>query len=722
MNLNSGRFWLKTLTYGVTLMFITMLTVVALVYINFDAERVKKQIESHFAAQQIVAHMSHAPKPSFWPSFGILIEELTLTPQNETAPLLHTKQLKLELEWLPLVFEQRAMIHTLSAQQLNLNVARREDGHVNFEALFNAHDSQQHLDELDLKHVQIQFHDALQKQEYRLEQAHLHVKHLRSTADFSLEGIFKHDNATLSIQASSPLRLTKNMLYLDKLALQMNGELLGMRGVRFEANSAAQFNFADKQLQARKFQSELIATEPLIHAHAHSPNFSITHQKLDAPKLQIEGTLTQTGSRYNFNGTMHTVALNEESGRVQRVEGQLQWIFGDQRLDMLIDTPLNLHSLEDVRLAPLRLSAQLTSPQLPRREMLATTIGEMRADLVNHLIFTQLEGTLDGEKLRFKAQHQGLEETQHTLSLSLARLDLNRYLPRSTQKNQHVPLVQSTQKLGLDWLQASDIEGDITIGELSVGRFALHNLDFHVSARPEKLEFSPISADIYEGQLSGTLQLTGGEHMNILIDQRLNHMNLSPLLKDLFDFGRLEGVGNGKIQLNAHGKSFLDMSKTLNGTIALNVSQGALLGIDLLSTLNNLGSELQNWSFQRPLQHQIDQKTPFKHLNASFQFTDGIARNQDLQLNSNVLTLSGGGKVDLVENIIDYTLEARVNPSAISTVKNLSMPLKITGALAEPTYSLDFNRLVREKKTDDEKQEAIKEHITQPLKALVPIP
>lgn len=722
MKLNSGRFWLKTGIFSLLALTLSSALYVAAVYALFDAKAAQVAIEQALAAQQRQITLASAPRPLFFP-LGVHVEALNISQAQQHEAFAKLKQLKIGLNIPSLLFDQKTVIRSIDADAIELKTVQLDDGSFDFADLFKAQTaSSLALDKIRFRNVTVQVFDAQHAPKFSFEHGFFKIKDLQDEAQLELDGILKQGQQALTMKLKTPLRVTEKALWIDQMRLQLDGELFNMRGVRLEASGSANVQWSDGKLSARHLQTEIIATEPLLHLNASLPTLTVEQGRLQSPKVQLDGSVTHPGARYNFSGQLHSVALRPETGRVQRIEGQVQWFFGQQKLDMLIDTPLHYHSLQDLRLAPLRLSTQLISPQLPRREMLATLIGEMRADLQQDLILTQLDGTLDGEKLRIKSQQQGLlAAPKHTLALALSRLDLNRYLPRATQKAQEAPLLNSEIPLGLNWLKGLDLEGDVEIGELSVGRFAMHNVDFHVSARPEKLEFSPMSADIYEGQLSGSFHMLSGDKPTIFLDQRLNRMNLQPLLKDVFNFDRVHGIGNGRVQINAHGASLSEMKQTLNGTLALNLNQGELLGIDLVAALNNLGGELQNWTLQRPLQSSADQKTRFQHLNASFHFENGIARNQDLMLNSSVLNLTGGGKVDLVQNIIDYTLEARVNPSAITTVKNLSVPLKITGSLAAPTYALDFNRLVGEKKTNDERQNALKEQITQPLKALVPL-
>ena len=60
----------------------------------------------------------------------------------------------------------------------------------------------------------------------------------------------------------------------------------------------------------------------------------------------------------------------------------------------------------------------------------------------------------------------------------------------------------------------------------------------------------------------------------------------------------------------------------------------------------------------------------------------------------------------------------RANAREFPRLKDMNVPIKITGAMASPTYALDFNAMIKDKKTESEKQQALKEQLTRPLQAL----
>ena len=196
-------------------------------------------------------------------------------------------------------------------------------------------------------------------------------------------------------------------------------------------------------------------------------------------------------------------------------------------------------------------------------------------------------------------------------------------------------------------------------------------------------------------------------------------MQIKPLLLDLFDFNRVEGAGNGWVQLSAHGNSLAALRNTLSGKVAVRLEKGALTGIDLVSALRDLPGELKDWN-NNTVVAKADQKTTFSALSAAFELDNGIARNQDLKLASSLVNVTGSGKFDLTQSIVDFNLNARGNPQAFSKLGGIDVPLKITGQINKPTYSLDFNAMVKGKKTETEKQQALKKELTKQITTILP--
>lgn len=97
-----------------------------------------------------------------------------------------------------------------------------------------------------------------------------------------------------------------------------------------------------------------------------------------------------------------------------------------------------------------------------------------------------------------------------------------------------------------------------------------------------------------------------------------------------------------------------------------------------------------------------------------------MARSQDLKLASQLVNVNGGGKMDLKQNIVDYTMDVQANPQEFARLKGVNVPLKITGPINSPVYALDFNALVKGKKTEGEKQQALKQQLQKQITTILP--
>ncbi|MOA65726.1 hypothetical protein D3C78_1922140 [compost metagenome] len=63
----------------------------------------------------------------------------------------------------------------------------------------------------------------------------------------------------------------------------------------------------------------------------------------------------------------------------------------------------------------------------------------------------------------------------------------------------------------------------------------------------------------------------------------------------------------------------------------------------------------------------------------------------------------------------------QANPSAFARLGGISIPLKITGPLQQPVYSLDFNAMVKGKKTEGEKQQVLKQELGKQITSILPV-
>jgi AsmA protein len=98
------------------------------------------------------------------------------------------------------------------------------------------------------------------------------------------------------------------------------------------------------------------------------------------------------------------------------------------------------------------------------------------------------------------------------------------------------------------------------------------------------------------------------------------------------------------------------------------------------------------------------QKTDFSSLTATFAFSDGVAKTDDLSLMSPLLRVHGEGSANYIAQTTDFLVRTSIVGSlkgqggqTIDDLKDVTIPLKVTGAWTDPQYKLVFDDVLKAK-------------------------
>jgi AsmA protein len=246
-------------------------------------------------------------------------------------------------------------------------------------------------------------------------------------------------------------------------------------------------------------------------------------------------------------------------------------------------------------------------------------------------------------------------------------------------------------KIDFSSLKSINANLDLNVGQLVYDRFKIASAAIQAKLYEGKLSVEIPSLALYNGSGTGTLQIdTGGEVPTQHIQLSLANVDAYPFLDDAVDFQSIEGKAAIDVDLTASGGSQPAMVSTLNGTAKLAFADGALRGLNVAKMLRTLTTGiLTGW------QYSEEAKTAFSALGASFTFADGQAQTEDLRLSGPLVSMGGGGTVDLPAE----TLKFRVNPLMLASVegdggKNRALgfpvPVAISGPWAQPLIYPDI--------------------------------
>ena len=309
--------------------------------------------------------------------------------------------------------------------------------------------------------------------------------------------------------------------------------------------------------------------------------------------------------------------------------------------------------------------------------------------------------------------------------LQLTKLDLNKYLPQSSETAGTAPATSGRAVKGRPqvrgyrkrsggasgWSRAAidlsglgAIDADVRLG---IGQLFYKDLKASKAQLAVKLVSGRLTANLQNMQFyggRGSVFFTAsrlGRAANISSQIRLSDVSGLPLLRDAAKFERLDGRGTLRLEVAGQGSSQAQIIASLLGNGSFTFTDGAIVGINIPKMIRGLqNGQLTN------LKAVKSERTDFSSLTATFQITKGIVHNNDLKLIGPLLRMSGGGTISLPPRRLDYTVRPTVIASlqgqgrgagqSSSPLAGLEIPLRIHGSWDNPKVAADFGAIARD--------------------------
>jgi AsmA protein len=250
----------------------------------------------------------------------------------------------------------------------------------------------------------------------------------------------------------------------------------------------------------------------------------------------------------------------------------------------------------------------------------------------------------------------------------------------------------STDPIDLSGLGA--IDGDFVIAANSID---IGHAKFDRSRIVATLRDGLLSADIremaaYGGAMTGAVHVSGRNGMSVDGAITASGVALQAFLADFIGFERITGSGDLAVDFRGSGGSIDALMNSLTGTGRIEFGQGEILGFDLISMLRNLEGSFADRGGS----------TIFNSITASFDLTDGVVNNVDLNFLAPLADALGEGTIGLGQRTMNY----RVTPKLLrgeAGEAGISVPILISGPWSNLSFRPDLAGLI-----DLKAQEVIK--------------
>lgn len=348
------------------------------------------------------------------------------------------------------------------------------------------------------------------------------------------------------------------------------------------------------------------------------------------------------------------------------------------------------------------------------------------------LTLHDLKAVLDDTHLNGRFSLASFARPKINFELDLDALDADRYLPpppkgkAGEQPASAAPSPQagSEEPLPLAKLVALNPNGNLTIGRLKIKKLEMQDLKVGFESTNRVVNIKSRIGQLYEGDLLGTVRIDArGQQPKIKLDTKLEKVALGPLLQDyLAKPPPLSGTAFMEIALAGKGETPTAIKRTLSGNIAAHIRDGTLSNMEFLALIKQ-GEAWWKGEPTPPSSQHMD-KLKFVGLEFLASVNNGVVNTDRLLLDSRKLRIEGSGKVDLVQEKLDYAIRANrlrhevdANGQEVAKVGKLPIIIDITGPLTKPRYILDVAAMAqaRFEKKINKKKAGIEKKITEKL-------
>ena len=326
----------------------------------------------------------------------------------------------------------------------------------------------------------------------------------------------------------------------------------------------------------------------------------------------------------------------------------------------------------------------------------------LEAKIVSNKNVTKVENlqiNLDQSRLNGSLTINASKLPKYVFNINLNQINLDNYLPNPSNKpnqntdagnNDSVKSIRTHKSqavLPINALRELTWQGKMSIGSLTIHELRLSNLSLATQSLSEKINIEPIQAMLGDGSINAKLMIDLSNASPILVlNANAESIEAGSLLRAMTHKDLLTGTLNFNTKLQTEGNTKSAWRSNLNGTGKINLREGVIKGMDFASSVIK-GLTILKRGPQRVQQDEEDQ-TRFTSFDASYVIQNGIVSNNDLQIKSNILNITGRGNINLINQTLNYRLNAKYLPQA-----NLVIPLAVTGAIEKPTIRPDLAEL-----------------------------
>ncbi|HEZ8460283.1 TPA: AsmA family protein [Neisseria gonorrhoeae] len=686
------------LKYAVAVLTMLLLAAVGLhasVYRTFTPENIRSRLQQSIAHTHRKISFDADIRRRLLPRPTVILKNLTITEPDGGRVAVSVKETKIGLSWKNL-WSDRIQVEKWVVSGADLALTRDRNGAWNIQDLFDGAKHSASVNRIIVENSTVRLNFL--QQQLILKEISLNLQSPDSSGQqFESSGIlvwrklsvpWKSRGLFLSDGIGTPE--ISPFHFEASTSLDGHGITISTTGspsVRFNAGGA---DAAGLGLRAdTSFRN--------LHLTAQIPALALKNNSIKTGT--VNGTFTAGGEYARWDGSFKLDKANLHSGIANIGNAEISGSFKTPRLqtNFSLGSPLVWSRDNGLDAPRLHISTlQDTVDRLPQPRFISRLDGSLSIPNLENWN-AELNGTFDRQPVaaKFKYTREGAPHLE--AAAALQKLNLAPYLDEFRQQN---------GKIFPDILGrlSGNVEAHLKIGSIQLPGLQLDDMETYLHADKDHIALSRFKSGLYGGHTEGGISIANTRPATYRLQQNASNIQIQPLLQDLFGFHSFSGNGDAVIDLTASGENRKQLIRSLQGSLSLNISNGAWHGIDMDSILKN------------GLSGKISGSTPFYRFTLNSEISDGISRHIDTELFSDSLYVTSNGytNLDTQELSEDVLIRNAVHP------KNKPIPLKITGTVDKASITVDYGRLTGGINSRKEKQKILEDTLLEQWQWLKP--
>jgi AsmA protein len=252
--------------------------------------------------------------------------------------------------------------------------------------------------------------------------------------------------------------------------------------------------------------------------------------------------------------------------------------------------------------------------------------------------------------------------------------------------------------------------GTVTIGTIQYDDLVLNNAHSNVTLDHGVIRMNPVTADIYNGKENGSITIDMRQPQPVYnVNLKTDKVDANKLISSVSDLKQtLYGMLASNVNAQFSSSSASSIARSLNGSMAINLTNGKLMNINLLHELASVGKFVgANFDAAKNF-------TDLVQLTGNFDVKNGVAQTNNLNAVIDGGTLAAAGLVNLadqslnlhVTTVLNKALSQQVGGTQVGGYMStalannqgeLVMPVIITGTFQHPHVAPDVQQIAQMK-------------------------